>query len=1126
MSTRTENNYDLLIRKLDEFVRKFYINKLIRGSIYCGTVLLGTFLLFTFAEYKFYFSTGVRTVLFFSFIGGGLFALYHFIGNPLMKFYRLGKIISHEKASTIIGEHFSSIQDRLLNALQLKNLSSMSNETALIEASINQKIETLKPVPFSSAINLSLNKKYLKFLAIPSAVLVFMLFAAPSILREGTERLLDHNTFYEREAPFKFSIENKKLETLQFQDFEMNVKVSGDALPDEAYIEVDGISYKLNKKSKNEFSYVFSRPQKSLKFNFAAGGFQIGNYQLEVLPKPVIVKFETALNYPAYIGKQNETIKNTGDLNIPQGTKVNWKFFSQNTEQLSLRIGNKLFNAASDGSEEFILSQQMMEDKPYTIFVSNNKTPNADSMNFSITVVPDLYPTISVTPMEDSTNRKYLYFAGELSDDYGLRKLQLKYSITNADVVGQETNNGGGEKSVDVPFTQGKNADFSQFWDLNLLNLQPGDKVNYYFEVWDNDGVNGSKSTKSAAFNYEMPTMKEFEKEHNQDNKDIKDNLNNSIKQVEKLQENFEKLQEKLQDKKNLDWNDKKQIQDLMNQQQQVQKQIEQTKELFNQSQEKMKDFKTFDPELQKKQEELKNLFDKVLTPEMQEMMKKLNEMLDKMNKDKTQDQLKQNQLNNDELKKEMDRMLNLFKQLEFQQKFEDATKKLDSLAQKQDDLNKKTDDSKNKDANDLKAKQDSLNKQFDDLKKELDDLKKLNSELEKPMEMPDTKQDEQKISDELQKSSDDLKNSDSKSASKSQKSASQDMKDLADKMNSAMEQQQQEQTNDDMDKVRHLLENLIKVSFDEEDLIDQTKKANIYNPQYLELMKKQHDLKDDLKMIEDSITELAKTQFQMKSYVGKQIQDIEKNLDAAVENLEARQPYIAASNEQYIMTSVNNLALMFEEMLQQLQQQQMAQSKMPGSGSCNKPGGKGSKPSFSKMQSMQKQLNDQMQALQKALKEGKKPGNNPNGQQSGMGMSEQVAKMAQQQAMIRQQLQQLAEQMDPNGQPAKDLKEMQQQMDNIEKQLVNKNITDEMLKQQQKIYNKLLDYEKAEKKQGEDNQRQSNEGKDMLHAVPPGVEEYLKKKQSELDLYKTVPPGLNPFYKNLVEDYFKEINH
>ena len=42
---------------------------------------------------------------------------------------------------------------------------------------------------------------------------------------------------------------------------------------------------------------------------------------------------------------------------------------------------------------------------------------------------------------------------------------------------------------------------FSIFWDLAELGLEPGDAVEYYFEVWDNDGVNGSKSTKSEKQN-------------------------------------------------------------------------------------------------------------------------------------------------------------------------------------------------------------------------------------------------------------------------------------------------------------------------------------------------------------------------------------------------------------------------------------------------------------------------------------------------------------------------------------------------------------------------------------------------------------------------------------------------
>ncbi|MFI5134773.1 MAG: hypothetical protein ACHQD9_02865, partial [Chitinophagales bacterium] len=63
-------NYELLIRKLDEFIRKFYVNQLIRGAIYTGALLLAAFLVVDVAEYFFYFSSAIRTILFFGFIGG------------------------------------------------------------------------------------------------------------------------------------------------------------------------------------------------------------------------------------------------------------------------------------------------------------------------------------------------------------------------------------------------------------------------------------------------------------------------------------------------------------------------------------------------------------------------------------------------------------------------------------------------------------------------------------------------------------------------------------------------------------------------------------------------------------------------------------------------------------------------------------------------------------------------------------------------------------------------------------------------------------------------------------------------------------------------------------------------
>ena len=50
------------------------------------------------------------------------------------------------------------------------------------------------------------------------------------------------------------------------------------------------------------------------------------------------------------------------------------------------------------------------------------------------------------------------------------------------------------------------------FYTVNFsdLNISPGDKLTYYFKVWDNDQINGSKFTKSALFSYKEPSINEL----------------------------------------------------------------------------------------------------------------------------------------------------------------------------------------------------------------------------------------------------------------------------------------------------------------------------------------------------------------------------------------------------------------------------------------------------------------------------------------------------------------------------------------------------------------------------------------------------------------------------------------
>jgi hypothetical protein len=152
------NQYEQLIARLDAFIRRFYTNRLIRGLLLFLAAALAYYLLASLGEYYFYFPSGVRFGLLGIFISVGGFALVSFIIIPLLQTQKLGKVISHEKAAQIIGNHFPDVQDKLLNVLQLRSKVGDEKESQLLLASIEQKTKELSPIPFQSAVNYSKKK--------------------------------------------------------------------------------------------------------------------------------------------------------------------------------------------------------------------------------------------------------------------------------------------------------------------------------------------------------------------------------------------------------------------------------------------------------------------------------------------------------------------------------------------------------------------------------------------------------------------------------------------------------------------------------------------------------------------------------------------------------------------------------------------------------------------------------------------------------------------------------------------------------------------------------------------------------------------------------------------------------
>lgn len=1106
-------NYQRLIAKLDEFIRKYYANQLLRGLIYLFAGCLGSYLLVALLEYYSYFDTLTRSLLFYSFIILNLSAAYWLIGIPALAYYRLGKVISHQKASQIIGEHFSTVKDRLLNTLELHEQMSRDPEhTELILAGINQKIASLNPIPFTAAINLNDNKKYLKFAAFPLAAILIILFAAPSILTESTERLVHHNTYFEKKAPFDFLIQNPKLEALQNEDFQLELKMSGQEIPQDIYLVDEESTYKLTKSSIIQFSYAFKNLQKTKHFHFVADGFSSKEYELKVVPKPGILDFEVQLDYPAYTGRKNEQLENTGDLTIPAGTTLTWNFRSQHTDELLIRFDQQSEKAEQKEEGLFSFKKRALKNSFYVLRPQNQWVDRADSMAYTLTVIPDAYPTIEVQERPDSNNNQLLYFIGQVKDDYGFSQLRFYYRLQVAGAAGA-----GKMQSQTIALRPGGTQEnFFHYWDVRSIGIQPGDQVDYYFEVFDNDGVNGSKSARSELRSFKAPTLADISKQTEKEADALKDKMSEALKQAERFQAESKKLREKLIDKKNLGYEEKKAVRDLIEKQKQLEKLVDDVRNQNKQKDQHQQQYKEQSQNILEKQKQLEDLMEKVLDDKTKALLDELKKLLDEDNKNKTQAQLEQLQQENKNLEKELERALEMFKQMEMERKVEESIQQLDKLAEKQEQLASDTKDKKAS-KEELKGKQDELNKEFKQVQEQLKDADKENQELEHPSNFDNPEQEQQEIGEEMENSSDQLQEGKNQKASESQKNASQKMKALSKKLKDQQSEMEAKEMEMDMRALRELLDNLIQVSFDQEKVMNALKKTSTVDPAYVQLSQKQSQLKDDLKMVEDSLFALSKRVAQIQSVVNREIAGINQQVEQTMESLAKRNVSEATGRQQYIMTGINNLAVMLSEVFEQMQAQMKQQ--MEGKGKDGKPTKKkGSNPGMQQLSKMQEQLNKQLEEMKKGMQPGQKPGK---GQ-----MSEQLAKMAAQQQAIRNALQQISKEENKDGkQGMGNLDKLAKEMEKTETEIYNKMINEETLMRQKEIMTRLLEAEKAEREREFDNQREAKEGKQQNINYAIVLEEYKKLKEKELELLKTLPPQMNSYYRNKINTYFNQLN-
>lgn len=1134
----TNNRYNIL-DALDAFIRKYYKNLLIKGVLYTVGIITTLFLVTILLEHFGWLSSTLRGILFWGGLTAVATTVIILIAKPLVKMHGLGKRIERSDAAKIIGRYFPEVSDKLLNLLQLVECSDsqMADESnELLLAAIAQKTEMLKPVPLLNAINLKANSKYLKYAIPPLIILIVLLIAAPSVVTEPTKRIANYTTTYERPAPFRFVILNNKLQATQGEDYTLSVQTQGSAIPEESYIIVSGRKYKMSRKD-DIFEYTFTKVQRTETFSMEGGGVKSAEYQLEVLLNPTILSFRMLLSYPAYTGRENETIHNIGDAVIPEGTTVKWLFQTQSADSMAIESDAWAIRKTVDKNGRVETSRRILETTNYTISTMN-ANGNSNAMDYSLSVVADASPMITVEEYTDSLYPERKLFRGKIKDDYGFSKLVFTHKTTDGtDSVAKASN------TVELALGNGTSQDFYFSFNTAEVILEPGDRLVFYFEVSDNDAIHGPKKARSQQFEIKIPSLDEIDDIMEKNSSEAQKSASEQLSELQRLQEEINELSRKLVNKKELNWQDKKDLEQIAKKQKQVQQLMKQMQQQINENNHLEQKYREQSEKLMEKQRELDRLMNEIMDEKMKETMAEIDRMMQELDKKKVQQELEKLKMNNEDLERQLDQNLELMKRLELEKKVEQTIQKLDKLADKQREAAKETEQAGKKDKDKLNEKQQSLNEEFKQLKQDINDIKKDYKEIDPSVNF--------KVPDELQKNVEEhqkeaqesIQNGKNKDAGKQQKQAADDMEKLSDAIAEAQLDAEQEDLAEDAEEVRQLLKNLVKLSFNQEELISDLNNTFIQDPRYQTIIARQSRIRDDFRSTADSLQKMAKRQIQIASAITKEASGTTDNIQRSLNGLlDMNQSYYgtsrntsAARTMQYSMTSLNNLALILAESLDKMEQQMRMNAQKKKSGQCKNTGksnqqcnNPGKKPSPKSMRQMQQELNKQMEALKKQLdKQGKqKNGRHQLGQ--GQTMSEEFAKMAAQQEMIRRMMQEYGTEMKSasggDSKLAKEIDQIMKQMEQTETDLVNRTITQQTINRQQQIMSRLLQHERAEMEREKEERRESHEAKDIYSQPSPAeLNKYNKQSQQGKDQLKTIPPTLYPFYREKTSEYFYE---
>ncbi len=242
-----------------------------------------------------------------------------------------------------------------------------------------------------------------------------------------------------------------------------------------------------------------------------SNGVRSGVFKVTVRDLPAVRRLDVELKFPAYTGLAPEKQEDGGDIVAVKGTNATISVRATRAVRGGRLMVDGVSPLALTRLDDSTLSAtvRIRKDGFYRVeLTAEDGTVVAGNVDYNIDALEDHAPQVTIRkPGRDirPSNVEEIFIEGEASDDYGVGRMQLVYSV-----------NGGEKKTISLADGTGRHpkemtAGHTLF--LEELALQPGDVISYYVEAWDADAVSGPKSAASDMY---FITIRPFDREYKQ----------------------------------------------------------------------------------------------------------------------------------------------------------------------------------------------------------------------------------------------------------------------------------------------------------------------------------------------------------------------------------------------------------------------------------------------------------------------------------------------------------------------------------------------------------------------------------------------------------------------------------